>query len=557
MSAYNSFLQEDGRPYARSLETNKLVFIDDVKNGLNCNCICPQCNEKVIAKNNGKKKVHHFAHSSGNTCDKAREKTIHDFAEEVFEEYKTLSLPKVEIFRTDICLDKSLASLMDSLEIKTFTLFPERGNVHFESVILEESIERNRRPDAKATKQNEETIFVEFYFSHAVDEEKQKVLKELHLNCVEIDLNDFEFLEGKTDEDNRRNMNEYLQETNHHKWISYNYNINDITEKIKAEKQRVYLLAKNIILRNDLYIPPLKINQTFQSPELINLMNYFNRDTFQFVPHYKTKAEKDQLTFPFDDFVFKNLNIVIHHKSLVDFSAFNRDKITIEYEHLSIVEQHNIHSSDFCLEVNINKLLFTKDTEQKLHELLSNAGNYRWISFNDNFVIQELKKRKEYIENQERIEREKEFERIRKEKERELEEIEREKKRKAKEIEHKRIEQEKKQKTEKNKPNPPKETVQLLEDSQKIEDNIFNIYFIYSQNEIKSYSKSNITEFINNITEDKLNKIQKYLCKIEKSIDANRKDFFPLILDIYHGINQKVPNFKLEKISRLKYIGSI
>ncbi len=83
------------------------------------------------------------------------------------------------------------------------------------------------------------------------------------------------------------------------------------------------------------------------------------------------------------------------------------------------------------------------------------------------------------------------------------------------------------------------------------------IYLIYAQNEIKSYSNANITEFINNITEDKLNKIQNYLCEIEKLIDNNRKEFFPLILDIYHGISQRVSNFKLEKISKLKYIGSI
>ena len=43
--------------------TGRMVYIDDVPNGLACNCICPNCKEQLLARH-GMERAHHFAHHS-------------------------------------------------------------------------------------------------------------------------------------------------------------------------------------------------------------------------------------------------------------------------------------------------------------------------------------------------------------------------------------------------------------------------------------------------------------------------------------------------------------
>ena len=47
--------------YARSRITERLVHIDEVERGLACNCICPCCEQRMIA-NKGEKNQHYFSH---------------------------------------------------------------------------------------------------------------------------------------------------------------------------------------------------------------------------------------------------------------------------------------------------------------------------------------------------------------------------------------------------------------------------------------------------------------------------------------------------------------
>ena len=65
--------------YAFSSNGN-FVHIDKVVNGLACDCFCPSCKERLVAKNRGTKRIHHFAHASGVGCDEAYETMLHQLA---------------------------------------------------------------------------------------------------------------------------------------------------------------------------------------------------------------------------------------------------------------------------------------------------------------------------------------------------------------------------------------------------------------------------------------------------------------------------------------------
>lgn len=66
--------------------TGQLVDVDKVPVGNKCGCFCPACKEPLIAKNQGTKRMHHFAHQSGTECDYAIESMLHILAKEKIRE---------------------------------------------------------------------------------------------------------------------------------------------------------------------------------------------------------------------------------------------------------------------------------------------------------------------------------------------------------------------------------------------------------------------------------------------------------------------------------------
>lgn len=147
-------------------ENGVLVHVDDVPNGKLCNCTCPHCSSTLVAKNRGKNRDHHFAHSSGHECEGAYETALHLLAKEVLRETGMLMLPESE--------DKSFPS----------------GLVVFKSVEIEKYDERyDIRPDADCVMENGERILVEFLVTHKVTGAKRRIIIDNNLRCVEIDLN--------------------------------------------------------------------------------------------------------------------------------------------------------------------------------------------------------------------------------------------------------------------------------------------------------------------------------------------------------------------------------
>lgn len=152
-----------------ALKDNVLTCISDVKSGLECGCICPQCHSVLIA-HKGKKNIHHFKHYNSKECEKGYQTSLHLLAKEIISNEKRIVIPPVsysfnynnkfiDIPETEIQIDKV------ELETKTGDIIPDIVLYHGKRILL-----------------------VEIYVTHKINEEKLNKIKSLGLSTIEIDL---------------------------------------------------------------------------------------------------------------------------------------------------------------------------------------------------------------------------------------------------------------------------------------------------------------------------------------------------------------------------------
>lgn len=141
------------------LSSGKLKHISDVGNGLSCNCICPNCEVELVAKNNPNNvKLPHFAHKGGNECSFAFETALHLLAKSILFETKELHIPNFHF---------------DYNPTNKKSLFKKGRKLKFEQVILEKQIIHSQdiiTPDAIGVI-NGKRLFIEFANTHFVEDE--------------------------------------------------------------------------------------------------------------------------------------------------------------------------------------------------------------------------------------------------------------------------------------------------------------------------------------------------------------------------------------------------
>lgn len=142
-------------------KNGNVVYIEEVKNGLGCECICPGCKQSLIAKNSGKKREHHFAHLNIVDCEHGFQSAVHYMAKELF------------------------------LEMQYFKFIKNGKPVQYkiDFVALETKID-NIIPDIIVTCDGKSFI-VEIYVTHAVDDEKKLKIRNMGISAIEIDLSRF------------------------------------------------------------------------------------------------------------------------------------------------------------------------------------------------------------------------------------------------------------------------------------------------------------------------------------------------------------------------------
>lgn len=157
--------------YALNAE-NKLVHIDSVKNGLECGCVCPGCQEPLVAKNGGDVREHHFAHKSGNDCGTGYQTIRHIWAKELLLANRMLPAvlkgQKLAFKAEKIDAELFLKDLNIKPDILGFAIVP----FTLYGVTLTKGV----------------PFIVEIFVTHKVDDEKAKIIKKVGIPAIEIDL---------------------------------------------------------------------------------------------------------------------------------------------------------------------------------------------------------------------------------------------------------------------------------------------------------------------------------------------------------------------------------
>lgn len=293
-------------PLALKKGVNNLVHIDEVSNGLSCDCYCAACGGDLIAANNGVKQAHHFKHTKDSDCLFNNFETyVHWLAKYILESIDSIKLPPVCLSTLNVDI-KIHQQLIDKVKLR----FKKEGilsdinenEISFHNIILQKSTvvtpescitEQVRRSpsgdirvDVIMTIKGSELFFEPFY-SNQIDDGKLCKIKELDVSTIGINL--FSFIKKHGPDFTKEILTDYIQnDINCKQWVyvrkdkldrliqglfneRFENELKKLTEKITKHKEVTNKINLKMEEINRLRIDILKLKEELPSKSISNL----------------------------------------------------------------------------------------------------------------------------------------------------------------------------------------------------------------------------------------------------------------------------------------------
>ena len=207
--------------------TGKLMFIEDVPNGIKCDCICINCDSPLEARNKGLIREHSFAHYT-------ELKAHHD---RVSEEAVTVCKPNKETILHRAAKQVLEESIGQEIQLPAEGFNTVRGKYWIKNarkaIITDIKIEKQSGhviPDITLYTNTDEKIFFEIYVTHAITDEKMERLRSERVPTIEVDLSDISIENGIPWDDLRR----LLLTKNDKRKLKYSPLLDDLIRKSKS-----------------------------------------------------------------------------------------------------------------------------------------------------------------------------------------------------------------------------------------------------------------------------------------------------------------------------------
>jgi len=153
----------------KSIDTNLPVHVKEAANGLKCNCVCYECNERLQAiqgKNENSREWHYRHDNTNSNCPGNNETALHQLAKLILYQNKFVETKKKKVYY----VDANMETVIDKY-----------------------------RSDVSA-KYNDQEIHFEVVVHHDLKADKKHHYQSNKINCIKIDLTDPHLLSAQPEQ---------------------------------------------------------------------------------------------------------------------------------------------------------------------------------------------------------------------------------------------------------------------------------------------------------------------------------------------------------------------